>query len=178
MGDHLSKENVLIRSNSRRNMNISEIRIFALFVVFISFALASSQAPVSAYEDLLESQQTSSSDDLNFDNIDEDPFLLRPQKRQRLIPFPRTGKRSLDQIPDKRQALIPFPRTGKRSLENPIVSNNIPEKRHGLILFPRTGKRSSETGFASPEKRQGLILFPRTGKRSSENVFSSPENVF
>lgn len=45
------------------------------------------------------------------------------QKRQALIPFPRTGKRA---------SLIPFPRTGKRA---------------SLIPFPRTGKRATPSSL-------------------------------
>jgi len=74
-------------------------------------------------------------------------------KRQALIPFPRTGKRS--------SALIPFPRTGKRAA---LVAFPRTGKRAALMAFPRTGKRvfGPRTG-----KRASLIAMPRTGKRSS-----------
>ena len=94
------------------------------------------------------------------------PIMQSSEKRQALIPFPRTGKRSSssssslarwptskDVLNGKRSSLIMFPRTGKRS---------------ALIPFPRTGKKSNLIPFPRTGKRSGLISFPRTGKKSLE----------
>ncbi|XP_071749849.1 uncharacterized protein [Lepeophtheirus salmonis] len=86
---------------------------------------------------------------------------------QHILRFPsQTDDLSVERV--KRQTLIPFPRTGKRT--------NFQDSQHvELSNNPRVSfiPRNQPQNLKENAKRQTLIPFPRTGKRSTISYRSS-----